>query len=141
MSRRTVAGAALGIALVVAACGDGSDGDGESSGANPPNDPAATFATVPDTVLDTTTQTASTDADAGPTTTIPLEPAANVDLPTASPEELANGPSTTLATGPLPVPSVALVEVAEFDTPVELTTRPGDVRSFVVEQGGRVSGL
>jgi glucose/arabinose dehydrogenase len=139
VSRRTVAGAALGVALLLAGCGDGSgDGDGENSGANPPNDPAATFATVPDTVLDTTTQTASTDAGPVPTTTIPLEPAANVDLPTASPEELANGPSTTVATGPLPVPSVELVEVAEFDTPVELTTRPGDVRSFVVEQGGRV---
>ena len=137
MSRQTFAGAALGIALLLAACGDGSD-DGEISGANPPNDPAATFATVPDTVLDTTAQTASTDAGPAPTTTIPLEPAGNVDLPTASPEELANGPSTTLATGPLPVPSVALVEVAQFDTPVELTTRPGDVRSFVVEQGGRV---
>ena len=51
---------------------------------------------------------------------------------------MANGPSTTAATGPLPVPSVSLVKVAEFDTPVELTTRPGDARSFVVEQGGRV---
>lgn len=137
MSRQTVAGAALGVALLLAACGDGS-GEGEISGANPPNDPAATFATVPDTVLGTTTQAASTDPTSAPTTSIPLEPAGNVDLPTASPEELANGPSTTVATGPLPIPSVSLVEVAQFDTPVELTTRPGDVRSFVVEQGGRV---
>ncbi|WP_394935193.1 PQQ-dependent sugar dehydrogenase [uncultured Ilumatobacter sp.] len=137
MRRRTVAGAALGTALVVAACG-GSTGDTQSSGANPPNDSAATFATVPTTWIETRTQTAPTDQTAESATTIPLEPAANVDLPTASPEELANGPSTTAATGPLPVPSVSLVKVAEFDTPVELTTRPGDARSFVVEQGGRV---
>ncbi len=139
MSRRVASGAVLGAALLVAACGGSSDGD--SSGANPTNDPSATFATVPaDTPSDTVapTDTESTVTELATPTTIPLEPSGNIDLPTASPEELATGPSTTVPTGPLPIPAVALVEVAQFDSPVELTTRPDDVRSFVVEQGGRI---
>ena len=127
--------------LAFAACG-GSDSNG---GANPPNDPSATFATVPDANPDTAATSAPPDSTApvdsepeAPATTIPLQPSGNLDLPTATPEELANGPTTTVLTGPLPVPTVALVEVGQFDTPIEMTTRPGDPRSFVVEQGGRV---
>lgn len=130
---------ALGLAL--AACGGGASDT--NSGANPPNDPSATFATVPETESGSASGAPETESsvvsDPGtPATTIPLQPSGNLDLPTATPEELANGPATTVPTGPLPIPAVALVEVAQFDAPTELTTRPGDLRNFVVEQGGRI---
>jgi glucose/arabinose dehydrogenase len=67
-----------------------------------------------------------------------LEPAADNDLPTGSPEELATAPETTVLVGPLPLPNVTLVDVGQFDSPVEVTTRPGDTRNFIVEQGGRI---
>jgi len=125
--------------LVLAACGGG-DGDGFAQ-----NETAATFATVPAAATDASTDPVGEPlveieptASAAPITTIPLQPSGNIDLPTATPEELANGPATTVPTGPLPIPSVGLVEVGLFDTPIELTTRPGDPRSFVVEQGGRI---
>ncbi len=136
-ARRVAVGCAAG--LLIASCGAG----GNNDGANPPNDPAATFATVPDPVPDTAATPTPTESpvESDPetaATSLPLQPSGNLDLPTATPEELANGPASTVPTGPLPVPAVALVEVGQFDTPVELTTRPGDPRSFVVEQGGRV---
>ena len=123
--------------LILAACGGG----GDESGSNPTNDPSATFATVPDvesTAASTTAAPPVASEPEPPATTIPLEPSGNLDLPTATPEELANGPATTVVVGPLPIPAVALVEVGQFDAPTELTTRPGDPRSFVVEQGGRI---
>ncbi len=72
------------------------------------------------------------------TTAPPLVPSSDLDVPTLTPDEIANGVPTTVPDGPLAVPAVQLVEVASFDNPVELTTRPGDTRNFVVEQGGRV---
>jgi glucose/arabinose dehydrogenase len=131
--------------LILAACGGG----GSDSGANPSNDPSATFATVPDAAADPNPDpdaaVTSTSADPpaesepeAPATTIPLQPSGYLDLPTATPEELANGPATTVLAGPLPIPTVSLVEIGQFDTPIELTTRPGDPRNFLVEQGGRV---
>jgi len=120
--------------LLLVACG----GEGDN-GADSANDTAATFATVApldDALVES--EPSEQAEQSGPDTTIPLEPSGDIDLPTGSPEELANGPETTLATGPLPVPALELVEVGQFDTPVELTTRPGDPRSYVVEQGGRV---
>ena len=135
MNRRPIA-ALIGSMLAFAACGGSSD---DNAGANPANDPSATFATVPaDASTANTPATESPVADQTNVTTIPLQPSGNLDLPTAGPEELANGPTTTMATGPLPIPTVELAEVGQFDTPVELTTRPGDDRSFIIEQGGRV---
>ncbi len=130
--------AGVAALALLAACGGNDNNDG-ATGVNPPNDPAATFATVP--ANDATSSSTSTNEAPPPSdtaTTIPLDPSPDLDLPTATPGELATGPSTTVATGPLPVPSVQLIEVGQFDTPVELTTRPGDPRNFVVEQGGRI---
>ncbi len=139
MTRQTIRRIALSSAagLLLAACGSGS---GTDNGANPPNDPSATFATVPEAepTPDPVESDPSDAASTVPGTTIPLQPTGNNDLPTATPEELANGPATTGPTGPLPIPSVSLAEVGQFDTPIELTTRPGDTRNFIVEQGGRV---
>ncbi|MGK0275108.1 MAG: glucose/arabinose dehydrogenase [Ilumatobacter sp.] len=137
MTRRGIAIASIvGAALAVAACGAGS----ESAGTNPPNDPAVTFATVPESEE---SSTASEAADVAPAesiaTTLPeLAPSAHADLPTGTPEELSTTPATTIASGPLPIPVVALVDAGQFDTPVELFSRIGDPRNFVVEQNGRI---
>lgn len=137
MSRRRLSvGSAIAAALTVAACGGGS----ESAGTNPPNDPAATFATVPESA-NSSVASESTEAEAGEsvTTTLPeLAPSSDIDLPTGTPEELSTAPATTIATGPLPVPVVTLVDAGRFDTPVELFSRGGDPRNFVVEQNGRI---
>ncbi|MGK0479204.1 MAG: glucose/arabinose dehydrogenase, partial [Ilumatobacter sp.] len=134
--RRVVVASVVGAALVVAACGGGSD----SSSKNPPNDPTATFATIPES-NGSSTESGVTEATAEETiaTTLPeLAPSNDIDLPTGTPEELSTAPATTMATGPLPIPVVALVDAGTFDAPVELFSRDGDPRHFVVEQNGRI---
>ncbi len=137
MSRRgLVVASVVGAALAVAACGGGS----ESAGTNPPNDPAVTFATVPEPEGSSTASEATNDAPAASiVTTLPeLAPSTDVDLPTGTPEELSTAPSTAISTGPLPIPAVTLADAGQFDTPVELFSRSGDQRHFVVEQNGRI---
>ena len=134
--RRVVVASVVGAALVVAACGGGSD----SSSKNPPNDPTATFATIPES-NGSSTESGVTEATAEETiaTTLPeLAPSDDIDLPTGTPEELSTAPATTMATGPLPIPVVTLVDAGTFDAPVELFSRDGDPRHFVVEQNGRI---
>jgi glucose/arabinose dehydrogenase len=138
--RRIVVASVVGAALAVAACGGGS----ESSGKNPPNDPTATFATVPEpdgSSTGSSTGSGATEVAAEEiiATTFPeLAPSGDIDLPTGTPEELSTAPATTIATGPLPIPVVTLVDARTFDTPVELFSRDGDPRHFVVEQNGRI---
>jgi glucose/arabinose dehydrogenase len=141
MSRRGIAVAsAVGAALVITACGGGSD----IAGTNPPNDPTATFAAVPEPDGSSTassTESGATEVAAGETSgpALPeLAPTGDIDLPTGTPEELTTDPATTMATGPLPIPVVTLVDAGTFDTPVELFSRDGDPRHFVVEQNGRI---
>ena len=137
MSRRgLVVASVVGAALAVAACGGGS----ESAGTNPPNDPAVTFATVPEPEGSSTASEATNDAPAASiVTTLPeLAPSTDVDLPTGTPEEQSTAPSTAISTGPLPIPAVTLADAGQFDTPVELFSRSGDQRHFVVEQNGRI---
>ena len=134
--RRVVVASVVGAALVVAACGGGSD----SSSKNPPNDPTATFATIPES-NGSSTESGVTEATAEETiaTTLPeLAPSDDIDLPTGTPEELSTAPATTMATGPLPIPVVTLVDAGTFDATVELFSRDGDPRHFVVEQNGRI---
>jgi hypothetical protein len=52
-------------------------------------------------------------------------------------------PSTKPATlvGPLPEPTVDVVEIATADSPTGTAVRPGDNRVFVVEQAGRVRAI
>ena len=134
--RRILVASVVGAALTVAACGGGS----ESSGKNPPNDPTATFATVPEPEESSTeSEDTGVAADESIATTLPeLAPSGGNDLPTGTPEELSTAPATTIATGPLPIPVVTLVDAGTFDTPVELFSRVGDPRHFVVEQNGRI---
>ena len=137
MSRRgIVVASAVGAALVIAACGDGSD----SAGTNPPNNPVVTFATVPEPD-ESPAEPEATEVvpDESVVTTLPeVPPAGDIDLPTGTPEELSTAPATTIATGPLPIPVVTLVDAGEFNAPVELFSRIGDQRHFVVEQNGRI---
>ena len=137
MSRHGIAVASVVVAaLAVAACGGGS----ESVGTNPPNDPAVTFATVPEPQESSAESEATAVApDESITTTLPeLAPSDDIDLPTGTPEELSTAPAIIIETGPLPIPVVALLNAGEFDTPVELFSRSGDLRHFVVEQNGRI---
>ena len=144
--RRPAAAALIVTGLVLASCGGGSDGGDEAAGGNTPNDPSVTFGTTPPAGSADTVDVGS-EPDAGdgstepadaPTTTEPLVASDSADLPTAPPDELAAPTTVALPSGPLPTPAVALVEFGQFQSPVELTTRPGDPRNFVVEQGGRV---
>ena len=124
--RRVIVSSVVGAALTVAACGGGS----ESSGKNPPNDPTATFATVPEPEESSTeseSEATEVAADESIATAIPeLAPSGDIDLPTGTPEELSTTPATTIGTGPLPIPVVTLVDAGTFDTPVELFNRVGD---------------
>lgn len=76
----------------------------------------------------------------GTTTTSSAPPAtAGTDLSSSSaPTVPATAPPSTAPPGPLAEPRVALLEIGEFDQPVEVVRRPGAGELFVVEQPGRV---
>ncbi|NND75803.1 MAG: hypothetical protein HKN44_12435 [Ilumatobacter sp.] len=79
-------------------------------------------------------------ADVAPADVAPAEslvPSPEADLPSAPPES-ATTPTTSAPTGPLPLPSVELLPIGEFDAPIAIATRPFDERIFVIEQGGRL---
>jgi len=91
----------------------------------------------------------TTDATFGlgqPTTTV--GDIATTDAPTTV-AATTTGPATTdttvaesaPSTGPLPTPTVSLYEVGSFDKPVQVTSRPGDAVTYVVEQPGRVVAI
>ena len=71
--------------------------------------------------------------------TVPLgvEPTAATTAPPAGVDTPAST-SAEPALGPLPVPTVDLLEVGSFDQPVDVAVRPGDGEIYVVEQPGRV---
>lgn len=139
----------VAAALAITACAGSSDPDsgGEANG------PAVTLGTVPDpaaatdaTPVDTTATdndpdpAADTTDDTPPPTTPPsttmLLPSPEADLPTQATQTEAV-PVTTLP-GPLPTPTVSLIQVAQFVEPVEATGAPRDTRLFVVENAGLV---
>lgn len=132
-------------ALVLAACAsdDGVSGDGDDTPVVEP-EPAGD-----DTTADTTADTDApndTDSDA-PNDTEPadaadtdstdteLEPDPSADLPTARPDQVEPPPTIP---GPLPTPSVQLIDEATYDQPIDATVRPGDVRMIVIQRGGEV---
>lgn len=126
-------------ALVLTACATGeSDADDAEA-----NGPAVTLGTVPDPATTTVTEPADTAADTtaepiegSTTSTTMLLPSPEADLPTQATQTEA-APVTTLP-GPLPTPSVSLIQVAQFVEPVEATGAPRDTRLFVVENAGTV---
>jgi glucose/arabinose dehydrogenase len=119
MKRRHVT-ALLGLgAMVVASC-SGSDDSADL-------DVSATFATV--------APAAAEPAGSEPSSTLPDT------SPDTSPAPTVTDASTTTtepAPGPLVDPSVALVEIGQFNQPVDVAIRPSDPRLFVVEQSGQV---
>ncbi len=146
---RMLIGAAV---VIVSACGGSSDGGTSTSDAA--NDavntePTATSAAEPgDTGAPGTAATEANTSDPAtsdsepPTTnsseiapTTSLVPSPSADLPTDAPSE--NAPSTTTP-GPLPIPSVELIDVGTFERPVEIGARRGDGRLYVVEQAGKI---
>ncbi|MFK7918673.1 MAG: PQQ-dependent sugar dehydrogenase [Ilumatobacter sp.] len=152
--RCKLAAALAAMALVATACAGSGDSDATANG------PAVTLGTVPDpssstsdeqtqntdtsaTVADTTPTVAATDpaatqdpAEAGATTSTMLLPSPEADLPTQA-TQTDPAPITTLP-GPLPTPTVSLIEITQFNEPVEATGAPGDTRLFVVERTGTV---
>lgn len=109
----------IAIVLVVASCASGSDGAETSS--------------APTTIdQDTPADTAATD----PVVTTPAATTATSNSgepPTPPP----TAPPTTVP-GPLPVPTIELNEVGQFEQPVNITSREFDGRVFVIEQDGRI---
>lgn len=134
------------MTLLFAAC---AGGDSETSPGNGPDvtlgtvpDPEATLATSPPTTeSDDADQVEdapdSTELTAAASTTIPITPSPEADLPTQAPSQVEEPPVTTLP-GPLPEPSVRLIDIATFEEPVEATGAPGDQRLFVVQKTGEV---
>ncbi|MEL6891694.1 MAG: PQQ-dependent sugar dehydrogenase [Actinomycetota bacterium] len=156
MRRSASSAAAVLAAIVLAACASDADDPATSPTTTPPVDDASTEAGAIDTD-DSGTDAAEPEepggddtndegsdagaADADPAdasaTDATLAPDASADLPTVRPDEVA--PVTTTP-GPLPTPTVQLIEEASYDQPVDATVRADDLRMIVVEKGGRVVG-
>lgn len=103
--------------MLAAACTSDSDTPSSSSNAGP------RVTAAPATSTTTATTTTS------PDTTSPE---------TTAPETTTSATTTAAAAAPLSEPTVRLVQVGDFEQPVEVTARPLDGRVFVVDQPGRV---
>jgi glucose/arabinose dehydrogenase len=132
---RTACVAASAV-LLVAAC-SGSD----SNETSPTDGPDVTLGTVPEPAATVAPEPPTTSGEGEgevttpASTTIPIIPSPDADLPTQAPSQVEAVPVTTLP-GPLPEPSVRLIDIATFDEPVEATGAPGDQRVFVVQKAG-----
>lgn len=138
---RKYAAALVALTVATVACTSGGNGDSDEPAATGPD---ITLGTVPDPEAVPTapgaTEPAATEAaaDTGTiSTTTVLTPSPDADLPTQAPSDVAVAPVTTLP-GPLPEPSVRLLELATYERPVGIAVDEGDSRLFVVEQAGRV---
>jgi hypothetical protein len=121
---------AVGCVLIAAACSSSPDGSGRTG-----NDTSVTIdAVLPDVNVVPTDPPNVDDATIATT----LVPSLSADLPPGPPDELAAGTPPTTVAGPLPVPTVQLVEFGQYVTPVDVASRDLDGRTFVVEQGGRI---
>ncbi|MFT4656504.1 MAG: hypothetical protein ACJAXA_000370 [Candidatus Aldehydirespiratoraceae bacterium] len=132
-SASRIAFGAAAAALLIAACAD------SDSVTSPADGPTITLGTVPEpptTVGDDAGQ-ADVEVAAPAGTTIPITPSPGADLPTQTPSQVEATPVTTQP-GPLPEPSVRLIDIATFQEPVEATRAPGDQRVFVVQKTGQV---
>lgn len=131
--------------LGLAACG--SDGESQPVG-SPVVDDDSTAVIV--TTLPPTTEAAATDPTEPPETVPPdteppatesteAEPTTTESTPatTAAPDTTA-APTTTTEAPVVGDPVVTVVEIGNFDEPVDLAVRPGDDALYIVEQNGRV---
>ncbi len=137
------------LAVFAASCASGgTDDDGSiddivsrSESSSPPTAAPTSDATASETTVSETVPVDAGDEvpDTAATTTVPLTPSPEADLPTAAtPTEPV--PATTLP-GPLPTPDVRLIELAAFVQPVEATGAEGDPRLFVVLRDGSIVAL
>jgi glucose/arabinose dehydrogenase len=140
--RRTTLSVAL-AALTLAAIGCSSSDDDSRTAETGPDitlgtvpDPAATPTAPTPTEPVATASVDNTDPTPATTTTM-LTPSPDADLPTQAPSDVVVAPVTTLP-GPLPEPSVRLLELSTFDRPVEVAADDGDSRLFVVQQTGTI---
>ncbi len=137
--RTTLIVALAALATAAIGCSSSDGGDTGDTG------PDITLGTVPDpeAVPTDPTPTAPVETEPGEpdpalaTTTTALVPSPDADLPTQAPGDVAVAPVTTLP-GPLPEPSVRLLELSTFDRPVEVAAAEGDSRLFIVQQGGTI---
>lgn len=117
---RALLTAVVTITLVVAACGSDASSDSESFGRGQPDVPGS----------ETTATTTE------PTTE---PPATATSVPGASESSTPAAPSAAPSpAGPLPEPTVALVEIGTTDQPVDAASRAGFGEVYVAEQPGRV---
>lgn len=133
-------------ALALAACGS----DGESQPVGSPvvdDDSTAVIVTTVPPTTDAPSTEATEPAETDPPATEATEPeatepeapeatTANTDPP-ATEAPATTAPPTT-ATPTVGDPVVTVVEVGNFDEPVDLAVRPGDDALYIVEQDGRV---
>jgi glucose/arabinose dehydrogenase len=122
MRRAHLAAAAIATLLIAACASEGGD---DSFGSGQPatiDSGASTLPTIPPSEPSTADTSSTDDTSAGTPSTVTAVPV----------------PTSTVVTGPLAEPSVALFEIGSFDQPVEVAFRPGGGEIYVVEQPGRV---
>jgi glucose/arabinose dehydrogenase len=123
-ARQAIGACAVVVVMVATACSADdapSDADGSTQ---------ATFATVPP--LDTT------DAPVTPTAPPASTPPTGTAAPTAATDTVTSTAPATPSPAPLAEPAVELLEIGQFDQPVEIAIRPLDNRLFIVQQTGQV---
>lgn len=133
----------IGVLVATAACGS----DEDAGDRRPPEDGGPAVPIVVETAPPSTEGTGTAGpAVADSTVAAATDPVVGTDAAPASepPSTVDEIPSTTSGdeppppAGPLPIPTVELVEVAQVARPTEVTSRPGDDRLFVVSQSGFV---
>jgi len=141
--RRSISGV-LVFGIVAAACAGSGGGTANGPEVSLGTVPSPEVTAEPDPETDAgegnpgstdATATGTTPSDAAASTTV-LTPSPEADLPTEA-TPIQRAPATTLP-GPLPQPSVRLIEIASFNEPVEATGADSDPRLFIVENGGTI---
>lgn len=121
-------------------------------GACAADDPDAPPAASGMVVVTSTTLPATAPSDPAPSDPAPSEPVTTIIVtpapgsavaptgsnPLVDTAPVGTAPATVDVPDPDVVPSLATVEVATFDQPVDLAVRPGDPAAYVVEQAGTV---
>jgi glucose/arabinose dehydrogenase len=123
------------VALVLVSCSSGNDGttSADVPAVTDTTDQIATPATAPEATSPPSVD--SIDDAAGDSVDDAVDDVAGDSVDPSTTQSVV--PSTRVP-GPLPVPTIDLIEVGEFDQPVSVTSRNLDGRIFVIEQAGRV---
>jgi glucose/arabinose dehydrogenase len=137
-THRRASGAIALVTVALAACGGDGDGDGDE-------DEQGSAVIVTTTTVASTTPAAGTadpSPSVAPATTAATTPATTTATTATTPVAPTPAPTTMPVTAPPPPvvgdPSVDAVRMGDFETPVGLAVRPGDVAVYVIEQAGRI---